>query len=174
MSCSLFPSFCISNGQTHITNDIWRKKPSFLKWSRDFLRILILREWVHQCPPRWGGVYCGSSCRDTGWRQGLKGGGCGWFSIDELGVSAKVILAMDSSIWVILEVAFQVVWSDWPPCCSAGQMRNATDCLCGSMSKVSVESAWACLCFIVSRTLAALFHTKELYISLNLDKPSGR
>jgi hypothetical protein len=25
---------------------------------------------------------------------------------------------MDSSIWVILEVAFLAVWSDWPPCCT--------------------------------------------------------
>jgi hypothetical protein len=28
----------------------------------------------------------------------IKGGGCGSFRIDELGVSAKVILVMDSSI----------------------------------------------------------------------------
>jgi hypothetical protein len=39
----------------------------------------------------------------------IKGSGYGWFRIDELGASAKVILVMDSSIRVILEVVFLTV-----------------------------------------------------------------
>jgi hypothetical protein len=66
----------------------------------------ILREWVHQL-------------KRQGHRLAArinKGGECGWFRIEEFGASAKVILVMDSSSsWVILEVAFLAVWSDWPP-----------------------------------------------------------
>jgi hypothetical protein len=69
----------------------------------------ILRECVHQLQrPR----RCRScdrvsrgGCRGNGWRARIKGGGCGLFRIDELGAIAKVTLVLDSSIWIILEVA---------------------------------------------------------------------
>jgi hypothetical protein len=47
----------------------------------------------------------GSCCQDTGWRRGLKAVGmAGLESMTELRASAKVILVMDSSILIILEV----------------------------------------------------------------------
>jgi hypothetical protein len=44
----------------------------------------------------------------------IKGGRCGFLRIDELGASAKMM--MNSSNWVVLEVALLTVWSDWWPC----------------------------------------------------------
>jgi hypothetical protein len=44
-------------------------------------------------------------------------------------------LVKDSSIWVMLEVAFLAVWSGWPPCCS---VASDTDCL------GSIGATWAC------------------------------
>jgi hypothetical protein len=54
----------------------------------------ILRAWVHQL--QWWSVDQWLSGHRLAGR--IKGGGCGWFRVDELGASAKVILVMDSSI----------------------------------------------------------------------------
>jgi hypothetical protein len=73
-------------------------------------------------------------CQDTGWRARIKGSVCGLLRIDELDASVKVTLVMDSSIWVILEVA---LW----PCDLIGHLvspwplrRDLTDSVVGSWS----------------------------------------
>jgi hypothetical protein len=87
------------------------------------------------------------------------------FRSNELGVSAKVILVMDSSIWVMLEVAFLAMWPDWPPCCSMASDTNATDCLGGSMSKVSMRrtTGGESACSQGHHLILLLYHTTYIH-----------
>jgi hypothetical protein len=77
--------------------------------SRYVFLIVIYFEGVSSSvtTANWGGVYLVSGCPDTGWRQGSNA--VVWRRIDELGASAQLISVMDSSICVILEVAFLAV-----------------------------------------------------------------
>jgi hypothetical protein len=71
----------------------------------------------------------------------IKGGGCGGFRIDELGVSTKVILVMDSSIWVIWEVAVLAEWSDCTPCCSVASDEKVSTIMRYSMNNYLIQPA---------------------------------
>jgi hypothetical protein len=133
-------------GQQHVISNPWDiisggLLPSHAFASRYILLIVILF---------WGSEfisYIGRLIASLWWRRSpqwlsghqlaarINSGGCVWFRIKELGASAKVILVMDSSIWVLLDVLFPgrvISVVPWP------QTRNATDCLGGSWSKVSV------------------------------------
>jgi hypothetical protein len=72
-------------------------------------RYFILREWVHQLQRPGVGKY-----RSRVSRKSIVGT-TGWRARFRIVSASQVTLVMDSSIWVILEFAHLIVWSDWPP-----------------------------------------------------------